>query len=368
MSSIATLPAGDRYVLVSADCHAGGSMDQYRGYLDPAYRDEFDAWREQYKNPFRDLQGGGRTRNWDHDRRISELEADGIVGEVLFPNTVPPFFPAAQLVARPPSARDFERRLAGIRAHNRWLADWCSLAPERRAGVAQIFLNDVDEAVQDVRFAKDAGLRGGVLMPGRPDDSELAPLVDPVYEPLWSVCEELEVTINHHSGSAGPKYGKYPVADVLWLVETSWFSHRALWHLILGGVFERHPNLKFVVTEQGASWVPSTLAMLDGYHAQMASGRVGVVEQGTQVLPGERGRALVVGVIAAPHELVDADEVAALGLARAREAGGDPAVAGEVLARLQRQALVVGVADLSHASRRHLRVVAVEHGKRARHP
>jgi hypothetical protein len=183
MSASGTLPAGDRYILVSADCHAGGSMEQYREYLDADYRDEFDAWREQYKNPFRDLQGGGRTRNWDHDRRISELEADGVVGEVIFPNTVPPFFPAAQLVARPPSARDFERRLAGIRAHNRWLADWCSLAPERRAGVAQIFLNDVDEAVKDVQFAKDAGLRGGVLMPGRPDDSELAPLVDPVYEP-----------------------------------------------------------------------------------------------------------------------------------------------------------------------------------------
>ena len=30
MSATATLPAGDRYILVSADCHAGGSMDQYR--------------------------------------------------------------------------------------------------------------------------------------------------------------------------------------------------------------------------------------------------------------------------------------------------------------------------------------------------
>jgi predicted TIM-barrel fold metal-dependent hydrolase len=141
--------------------------------------------------------------------------------------------------------------------------------------VAQIFLNDVDEAVKDVQFAKDAGLRGGVLLPGRPDDSEIAPLYDPVYEPLWAACEELEVPLNHHSGSGSPNYGKYPVASVLWLVETSWYSHRALWHLLLAGVFERHPDLRFVVTEQGASWIPSTLAMIDGYHAQMASGRVG---------------------------------------------------------------------------------------------
>ena len=56
MSDTATLPAGDRYVIVSADCHAGGSMEQYREYLDPVYRDEFDDWRSAYKNPFGDLQ------------------------------------------------------------------------------------------------------------------------------------------------------------------------------------------------------------------------------------------------------------------------------------------------------------------------
>ena len=106
MSATATLPAGDRYVIVSADCHAGGSMDQYREYLDAEYHDEFDAWRGTYKSPWSDLKDDGRTRNWDNERRFSELEADGIVGEVIFPNTVPPFFPTASLVARPPTARN----------------------------------------------------------------------------------------------------------------------------------------------------------------------------------------------------------------------------------------------------------------------
>ncbi|MBA2326966.1 MAG: amidohydrolase [Actinobacteria bacterium] len=287
----ATLPAGDRYVVISADCHAGGSMDQYREHLDPAYVVEFDAWRNRYKNPFRDLHGDRRTKNWDHERRLAELDEDGIAGEVVFPNTVPPFFPTGALIARPPTAKDFPRRLAGIRAHNRWLAEWCSVAPERRAGVAQIFLNDVDEAVKDVRFTKEAGLRGGVLLPGRPDDSELAPLYDPVYEPLWSECEELGVVVNHHSGGGSPNYGKYECASLLWVVETSWYSHRALWHLIIGGVFERHPNLVFTVTEQGVSWIPSTLAMLDGFHAQMASGRIGELkysdDQRLQMKPSE---------------------------------------------------------------------------------
>ncbi len=128
----------------------------YREHLDPAWRDEFDAWRGDYRNPFRDLQGGGRTRNWDDDRRIAEQESDGVVAEVVFPNTVPPFFPTGAMVARPPTPDEYPRRLAGIRAHNRWLAEWCGRHPERRAGVGQIFLNDVDDAVADVRWISGA--------------------------------------------------------------------------------------------------------------------------------------------------------------------------------------------------------------------
>jgi predicted TIM-barrel fold metal-dependent hydrolase len=270
------MTVSDHYILISADCHAGGNMEMYREYLDPAYADEFERWRGAYRNPFRDLQGGGRARNWDNERRIAELEADGVVAELVFPNTVPPFFPTGALVARPPTPEEFELRLAGVRAHNRWLADWCAEYAERRAGIAQIFLNDVDEAIADVRWAKEHGLRGGILLPAVPDDAKhIKPLYAPDYDPLWAVCEELDVVVNHHSGGGSPDYGPYPAAGVLWIAETTFFSRRALTHLLLGGVFERFPDLRFVLTEQGASWVPPVLAQLDAFHAQMKTGRIG---------------------------------------------------------------------------------------------
>jgi predicted TIM-barrel fold metal-dependent hydrolase len=275
-----------RYILISADTHGGGNHEQYREYLDPAYRDEFDAWRNRYKNPFQDLHGHLRTRNWDDQRRWDEEEADGTAGEVVFPNTVPPFFPTGAVIARPPTPDEFRARLAGIRAHNRWLADFVAVAPERRAGIAQIFLNDVDEAVRDVEFAKEHGLRGGVLLPGRPDDCTwVAPLYDPVYDRLWAACQDLDVTITHHGGQGSPDYGKYPAAQMLWLAETNWFSHRPLTHLLLGGVFERFPGLKFVVTEQGCSWIPPLLSQLDSYHAQFRAGRVGELNAPAEMLP-----------------------------------------------------------------------------------
>ena len=95
-------------------------------------------------------------RNWDDERAHRRPRADGIVGEVVFPNTVPPFFPSFVLFARPPKPDEYEHRLAGIRAHNRWLADWCGALPERRAGIGQIFLNDVDDAIDDVQLDQGA--------------------------------------------------------------------------------------------------------------------------------------------------------------------------------------------------------------------
>jgi len=277
----------DRYTLISADTHGGASHEMYREYLDPKYRDEFDAWRAKYKNPFRDLHGKKRNQNWDSERRWSEQESDGTVAEVLFPNTVPPFFPTGAVIARPPTPEEYELRHAGIQAHNRWLADFCSEYPERRAGVGQIFLNDIDDAIADVQFIKESGLRGGALLPGRPDDApHLAPLYDPVYDPLWSALEDYDVPLTHHSGQGSPDYGKHSFSMFLWVAETQWYSHRPLAHLIIGGVFERHPRLKFVMTEQGCSWIPGVLRSLDAFHEQMLQGRIGEIGYSKdQVLP-----------------------------------------------------------------------------------
>ncbi len=133
-----------------------------------------------FENPYDDLAGDDGSRNWDSTRRLRELEADGVVAEVIFPNTVPPFFPKSSLVAasrRAPGAGDLERRWAGLRAHNRWLADFCADAPGRRAGICQIMLHDVEGAVAEIRWAAEHGLTGGVLLPGAPPGSGAAAAV-----------------------------------------------------------------------------------------------------------------------------------------------------------------------------------------------
>ena len=248
-----TMTDGANYAVISADCHGGADIRAYRPYLEARYLDDFDAWAATFENPFDDIAGEGASRNWDSTRRLREMEADGVVAEVLFPNTVPPFFPKASLVQQPPGAGtgDLERRWAGLRAHNRWLADFCADAPGRRAGIAQIMLHDVEGSVAEIRWAAEHGLTGGVLLPGAPPGSGVPPLYAPDYEPIWTVCEEVGLPINHHSGSAAPDFGDYPAAAAMFLLEVTWWAHRTLWHLLFSGVLERHPDAAVRVHRAG---------------------------------------------------------------------------------------------------------------------
>jgi predicted TIM-barrel fold metal-dependent hydrolase len=267
----------ERYTMISADCHAGGSHAMYREYLDPAYLDDFDAWREKYRNPFRDLkQNDLRVRNWDDDLRWEQQESDGTVAEVVFPNTVPPFFPSFVLFAGPPKPDEYEHRLAGIRAHNRWAADFQAAAPGRRAVIGQVFLNDIDDAVADARWIKEHGLKGGVLIPNiAPDVSWVKPLYHPDHDPFWRVCEELDLVVNAHSGTGSPDYGDFPFSGLLQALEIPFYSQRPLVQLMVSGVFERFPGLKFVTTELGAAWVPDLLKLLDFFMNSVREGQLG---------------------------------------------------------------------------------------------
>ncbi|HEX3706463.1 MAG TPA: amidohydrolase family protein [Mycobacteriales bacterium] len=256
----------ERYLVISADCHGGGNITDYRPYLASRWHDDFDAWAASYEIPYEDMKGPDGERNWDSERRLSELEADGIVGEVIYPNTVPPFFPKASLGDQPPAANagDLEARWAGLQAHNRWLAEFCAQAPGRRAGIAQIMLHDLDAAIAELHWAKENGLTGGVLLPGAPPGSGLPPLFDPTYyEPLWAACAELGLPVNHHSGSAAPNTGDGPEDHVILILEVTWWAHRAFTHLLVAGAFERHPELRLVLTEQGTAWIPEELMRLD---------------------------------------------------------------------------------------------------------
>ena len=280
----------ERHVVISADTHCGAALHDYKPYLEKKYHNEFDEWavviqeaerrtaevfNDADRSPLNVGVDGDPTvdgnRNWSTERRLREQEADGVVAAVLFPNTQPPFAPASSSqFEAPPYSDDMDRRWAGLRAHNRWLLDFVSEAPERRAGIAQIFLGNVEGSVAEIQWAAENGLRGGILVPGAPPDSPFEPLYSAAYRPIWAAAEACDMPLNHHSGGATPNFGNhFPASLAMFMLEVSWWSHRALWHLMFSGVFERHPDLQWVNTETGTTWVPDTLEKLDSFYERM---------------------------------------------------------------------------------------------------
>ncbi|RJL24134.1 amidohydrolase family protein [Bailinhaonella thermotolerans] len=272
----------DPYVIVSADTHAGLPTPEYRGYLESRYHAAFDEFlarldaaaearrrlglqnqefaEEWFEEHEEELRAG-----WDAARRDDELDKDGVAAEVIFPDadavsatTAAPFGAGLGMVG---ADLDPELALAGARAHNRWLAELCRSSPARRRGVIVApIAGDVEAAVAEIRRAHEDGLRGGIMIPSMWGEGR-APYHSGEYDPVWRVCEELDLVVHTHSGAAPrQELGTYLG---LYTTEVVWWSARPLWFLIWSGVFERFPRLRFAVTECGAWWVGNLLWQMD---------------------------------------------------------------------------------------------------------
>ncbi len=270
-----------RYMVISADTHAGPPSERYRDYLDPRYRGAFEedvkaakveaqfrreqVRSEEFEERWAEETGdGGMRAAWDPAVRNAELDREGIAGEVIFPD--------ADVLGGGASAPfssglgssgelDGELVMAGARAHNRWLADLCSDSPERRCGVATVpILHDIDEALKELNWVARSGFRA-VMIPTLWGDKPS--YNDPCYEPVWSACADLGLVLHVHSGGASRDVTPGPGMIASYATEAWFWAARPLWLLLWSGAFDRHPELKFSLTEDGAWWVPGIVKRMD---------------------------------------------------------------------------------------------------------
>ena len=79
---------------------------------------------------------------------------------------------------------------------------------------------------------------------------------DPALDPVWATCVEVGLPISQHGGSGAPAYAPPGFAAIMTLaLEHSFYSGRSLWQMILGGVFERFPELRVAFVETEADWI-----------------------------------------------------------------------------------------------------------------
>ena len=306
----AGLRTGKPYVVVSADCHAApDDLDQFLGYVDPDDREAVAAFGDlssvaismfggvdlgEIDEPdavravaMRRLAGMGvdtegaadwlanYSTDWvfasDADgKRLAYLEEQGIHAEVVFPGPVLAggLSPAMYLGGH--SSKGLEVVWPALHAYNRWLAEFCAAAPGRRTGCIPIDLHDMDRAVEEIAWARASGLYGGVMLPAMSLRSGLPGYTDDYYEPFWSACEDHGMVVNLHTGASGTATDAKQLYDekhggFLGLYEVFVFTRRPLWFMIFGGVFDRHPKLKVVVTENGVQWLPSLIRDMESF-------------------------------------------------------------------------------------------------------
>ena len=274
------------YVIVSSDTHAGLPPEDYRPYLDPDLRADFDEWvmnRHDHRRLMEEVNGEfveqwesanayGLQGAFDPAIRDEVLDADGVAAEIIFADgdsvtgqESPPF--GAGLAAGQIS--DPRLAFGGARAHNRWLVEFCASNPDRRAGVGLVpVIHDVDEAIREVEWlAGRPGIRG-VMVPTMWHDKPS--YGHPTYDPFWAACADAGLVVHTHSGEGDwPAYNDNLAQFVL---EVPFWTHRILWQLLLSGKFDRFPDLKYAVVECGSYWLGDLLWKADTSFG--ASGKV----------------------------------------------------------------------------------------------
>lgn len=274
------MSASEPVVIVSNDTHIGPRLvEDLRPYCPSKYLEDFDRFAQGTAKDRADfgamLEGSGyldhpnfRTRgHYESEARLADFDHDGVAAGVIFhgsTNMEPiPFVPLTfgEQAIKP----DPELVAVGQDIYNRWLADFVAQAPDRHIGLAYLPLSDIDRAVRLVHWAREHGLRG-INFPAM-RDGELPEYNRRRWEPLWSACEELRMPLVTHVG--GRTSARYSGLESIALIqlESANLSQRSVPWMVFGGVFERHPGLKLVITETPGNWVPAMAAELDAIRA-----------------------------------------------------------------------------------------------------
>jgi len=215
--------------------------------------------------------------------RLTEMDRCGIHAQIMYPNLLGFGGQAAAKV-------DAGLRLACTQIYNDSTAEMQHESRNRLFPMALLPWWDVKEAVKETERAHKMGLRG-ININSDPhthkdeDGKQIPDLASPHWDPLWEVCQALNMPINFHIGASEQSMD--------WIGSQGWPSMhvslrgalsgsmlffnngRVMANLIFSGLLDRFPQLKFVSVESGIGWIPFLLESLDHQLFEMAGKQAG---------------------------------------------------------------------------------------------
>ena len=203
--------------------------------------------------------------------RLNVMDSMGIAAQLLYPNVVG--FGSSKLMS---ITGDEKLRLFHVTAYNDAIADIQRESGGRLFPMGVLPLWDVSLAVKEMKRCKEALGLTGFAMSNQPKDFAMPSLADAVWEPFFEACVDYEVPVNFHVGS-----GSSEISDGWWgsiegdmkktpptlaaYLSVSFFlnNFRDIVNLILSGMLDKYPALRFVSVESGAGWIPFVIQSLE---------------------------------------------------------------------------------------------------------
>ncbi|MSQ26800.1 MAG: amidohydrolase [Dehalococcoidia bacterium] len=240
-------------LLISSDSHVIEDPDLWFNRLPAGMKDQAPRYAKKQIDGFSDKKGGS-----DPNARLNEMVQDGVSGEVLYPSLALTQF----------GIESAELQEACFRIYNDWLADYCAVDTDRLVGIALLSTFNIQNAIKELERCRQRGLRGGLIWQVPHPD---LPFTSGHYDPLWAAAEALKMPISLHI-LTGFGYSKnlftmsgldmYRNSVNVKLLEAA----NTMLELIMSGVFERFPALKFVIVENEIGWMPFVIEQWDRYY------------------------------------------------------------------------------------------------------
>lgn len=233
------------FEVLDADGHVTETDDQLRNYLDAPYRDR-KATLYPRDNWDRSFGGTLGTRANTAKAWLEAMDEGGVSTAVLFPTGG----------LKHGWVREPDLAVALARAWNDFISEEFQKVSPRLKGVALLPLQDVPEAVRELRRAvRELHLVGAML----PAVGLRLPLGHQTFWPLYEEAEKLDCMVGVHATVVGPHYFAADAFDQF--IEVHTLSHAfaqmmQMTSMTLGGVLARFPKLRVAFMEAGCSWVP----------------------------------------------------------------------------------------------------------------
>ncbi|MFP6704941.1 MAG: amidohydrolase family protein [Alphaproteobacteria bacterium] len=199
---------------------------------------------------FEDVHEGG----YDPAQHLRDMVIDGVYGEVLYPSQGLFYYKVA----------DPQLFSAICRAYNDWLAEFCSVDPDRLKAIAMINVDDVADAVSELERTAKLGFVGAMITE-YPSEERRYDHSD--YEPLWAAAAGLNMPLSLHTATrrvlSNTALVERTVHDASRRATKVFLPAISMCDMIFSGVFERYPDLRLAIVEFELSWVPYVLTNMD---------------------------------------------------------------------------------------------------------